>query len=498
MHNSKRYLSFNTRSRYRNVIHGFYTTMSQSSISGVTTVLVCCVWYTLLSFTSQMTKFVLGKMPYPLLLAQIQYSISGLLSFGMMRLFRILPQFHRLFPPGCAVIDPNIPLFRKYVFLKILPLGLLQSSSKYLSLCATQIVLVATVASIKALSPLLLVLGYRVFYNVKLPVKTYLLLAPLLGGVIMIILADTAESTDLLGSSFLQHIDPEHVKGILYCVVSVVFMATHQIYGKELITWDQKPSSDTALHVLNSDPDGTTTPKTPHGHYLGLPSADVGKSTHAQFFLMLPKTIAKNFTQRSSNERLPYSVSDLNLNELNPHSRANPYVVEAEEARISTNPFVALAPNAGTIKPDKLTVILYVAVIGFCTSSVGFLSKEAPELYLAMRDSSQYKGSVESRSDILMVAGLILLVSLCHFAQALISFILLGLIPALSYSIASMMKRIVIIVISLVLAGTTRGTGEGKWFGRVTSQQMLGLMLLGIGLYSYDKWGSLATKRPRT
>ena len=172
---------------------------------------------------------------------------------------------------------------------------------------------------------------------------------------------------------------------------------------------------------------------------------------------MLPKSIAKNFTQRSSNERLPYSVSDLNLNELNPHSRANPYVVEAEEARISTNPFVALAPNAGTTKPDKLTVILYVAIIGFCTSTVGFLSKEAPELYLAMRDSSQYKESVESRSDILMVAGLILLVSLCHFAQALISFILLGLIPAFSYSIASMMKRIVIIVISLVLAGDDTG-----------------------------------------
>ena len=65
-----------------------------------------------------------------------------------------------------------------------------------------------------------------------------------------------------------------------------------------------------------------------------------------------------------------------------------------------------------------------------------------------------------------------------HFLQSLIVFHLLGAIPAVSYSIASMMKKITVIVVSMIFTGNP-----------VTTLQFFGILLTGTGLFAYDRWG---------
>ncbi|GMG52219.1 unnamed protein product [Ambrosiozyma monospora] len=53
------------------------------------------------------------------------------------------------------------------------------------------------------------------------------------------------------------------------------------------------------------------------------------------------------------------------------------------------------------------------------------------------------------------------------------------MLPTVSYSIAAMMKRIVIITISMVVGGKGMNFYDG-----------FGLVLVFVGLYCYDRWGS--------
>ena len=106
---------------------------------------------------------------------------------------------------------------------------------------------------------------------------------------------------------------------------------------------------------------------------------------------------------------------------------------------------------------------------------------------------------IDASSEFLFVVVLIILDSLSHFIQTLLAFHLLGLIPALSYSIASMMKRIVLITVSLVLAiGKPEiQDNSDKWFGAISTLQLCGLAMISLVMYSYDRWGSRAMKKRR-
>lgn len=450
------------------------------------TLLICVLWYLVLSFTSQVTKVIMVELPYPLFLSQFQFFLGALLSVLMIQISRKFSRFHLIFPTGTVPLDGSSAVFDKRIFIKVLPLGVFQFTAKYFSLCATLLIPVATVASVKALSPLLIVAGYRCFYKVHFPVLTYLLLVPLLIGVIMIIMADAGFSAL---ASFGPVLNEAHVKGLLFCVFSTVIMATQQIYGKELITWDTGVIANPASLVLNTDRSRAVTPE------FGPYPSPKHESTSNDF--LLPLSI---FNKRKDTLRLPYSVSDLSLDEKNEclQNRAQHYDMEVQEGNSATNPFSALASAVkGVGKPDKFTVIFYISLIGFSFSFSGFCAREAVSLYKDLSEPMHFEGAPDEHHDLGRMFVLILMSSLSHFCQTVLAFVLLGSVPALSYSIASMMKRIVIIVVSIIFASRLLAGTENLWFGALTGIQIQGLLLIGLGLYFYDRWGSRSLKENR-
>lgn len=405
----------------------------------------------------------------------------------MIRLARKYPHFGRVFPDG-TVPEEHGSVFERSVLIKVLPLGLLQCIGKYFLLSATLLIPVATVASVKALSPLLIVAGYRTLYKVQFPKVTYLLLTPLLAGVIMMIMAD-AGSGDSSRPFFLVELNSEHIKGLIFCILSTIVMAGQQIYGKQLITWSPTTITNPASLVLNTDPSRPTSPAP--GFEMNHNGSSEMAFSHGQPF----KGPKKHFLQRNTSIKLPYSTSDLRLDEK--RDQRTHYTMEVEENKRSINPFASLAsPTPGVKRPDRFTVIFFVSVTGFIFSFSGFLANEAGELLHTIREPALVKGSLQDHEDLMLVFFLVLVNAFSHFCQSVIAFMLLGSIPALSYSIASMMKRIVIIIVSIIFA-LEATESNSKWFGVINTHQMQGLFLIGMGLYCYDRWGSRSLKENR-
>ncbi|ODV81032.1 TPT-domain-containing protein [Suhomyces tanzawaensis NRRL Y-17324] len=424
----------------------------------------CLAWYLVSSITSQLSKLILIKFPYPLFLSQCQFLISAAFAFLFISLTRTFPQISSHFPNGSVPVDSSQPVFQLATLVKILPLGLFQFCGKFFSLSATSLIPLATVSSIKALSPLLIVTGYRVVYKVHFLAVTYLSLTPLVGGVILIIAADSVQGamSVISGSSGL---DYDTIKGLVFCFLSTFIFASQNIYGKQLMTWDAPATQDPASLVLNTKPEDA--------------------STH-------PYRNNKLIKKRTNSIKLPYSTSDLHLDEKTVSPQVSHYSEQVNQNNKIYNPFAFLINKLDldkVAKPDKLTIILYCSVIGFVFSVGGFLTNELPRIL--------YEETHLTPAELVEVMVLIILDSLSHFAQTILAFHLLGLMPALSYSIASMMKRIVLIAVSIILAIGTVPVKEDahKWFGKITNQQLLGLVLISVGLYCYDKWGSSALAR---
>lgn len=118
-------------------------------------------------------------------------------------------------------------------------------------------------------------------------------------------------------------------------------------------------------------------------------------------------------------------------------------------------------------KVDKLTILLFCSVIGFCFT-------------MPIYAFSEFRNDVFSLSEV--TPGLLFLVCVngcSHFLQSLLAFQLLGTISPINYSIANIMKRIFVIVFAFVWEGSFSFTGS----------QSYGILLTVIGLYCYDKWG---------
>lgn len=467
------------------------------------TILLCIAWYLTLALVSQVNKYILGIFTYPMFLSQANFLAGTCLSYVMVKIATSNAEIHKHFAPGTLPSVDLLP-FRKVYLYRVLPLGVLKFISLYSSLNATLLVPVATVASIKALSPLLMVAGYRLAYNVKFPLLTYLLLAPLLAGVIMMILVDARnKGQDEDNHLFLPHLVRDHTKGLALSVVGTVTMVTGQIYGKELFTW-RSPANNPALLVLNTDPSRPVTPVLP-----SLPTSPGASSLpmHSEKKSRSSLLPYRYFNQRPA-AMLPYLVSDLQLDELAQAKLPPPrdldnsgqsYLHEVRENQILGNPLAALAPAPGdNAKSDKLTTIFYVSLVGFAFSFLAFMLYEAPLLISALRHRSEFQGLVANNTEAAQVAGLVLLNSVLHFGLTVLSFSLLGLIPALSYSIASMLKRIVVILVSVLFAVEGSGVSASNgWFRRMSIYQVQGLVSIAVGLYCYDRWGSKSLKANR-
>ena len=121
-------------------------------------------------------------------------------------------------------------------------------------------------------------------------------------------------------------------------------------------------------------------------------------------------------------------------------------------------------------KLDKLTILFYCSSIGFLLTSPIYLMSE----YMNFKNLGVSLFQLDSS-----ILSLVLLNGFSHFVQSLLAFQILGMVSPINYSIASILKRIFIILISFIW--------ELKQF---SNSQSFGLIITLFGLYCYDRWGS--------
>lgn len=121
----------------------------------------------------------------------------------------------------------------------------------------------------------------------------------------------------------------------------------------------------------------------------------------------------------------------------------------------------AYSPN----QLDKLTILFYCSCIGALLTLPPFITGEIVKGHSFIHDLSGKTGI------------LLLIHNVTHFLQTLSAFQLIGMLSPVNYSVANIMKRIVIISVALI------------WEKQLNMRQLFGLTLTLLGLYGYDKWG---------
>jgi solute carrier family 35 protein E1 len=143
---------------------------------------------------------------------------------------------------------------------------------------------------------------------------------------------------------------------------------------------------------------------------------------------------------------------------------------EAERAESDTQ-------STGLPKLDKLNLLYYCSGLAFIlTLPIWAVSEGYSLISDFMHDGAISLSGKEGALD----HGALLLEFIfngsSHFAQNILAFVLLSMISPVSYSVASLVKRVFVIVAAII------------WFGSPTTPiQALGIALTFLGLYLYDR-----------
>ena len=134
------------------------------------------------------------------------------------------------------------------------------------------------------------------------------------------------------------------------------------------------------------------------------------------------------------------------------------------------------APPGSRTKLDKLNLLCYCSGLAFLLTLPIWLWTDAVPLYSAPLSLSPQNLLRTSPS----VSGYLPLEfffnGIFHFAQNILAFVLLSMTSPVTYSVASLIKRVFVIVMAII------------WFGnRTTSVQAFGIALTFLGLYLYDR-----------
>lgn len=251
----------------------------------------------------------------------------------------------------------------KDVIMATLPLTAFQIGGHILNSDAMSRIPVSLVHTIKGLSPLMTVVAYRVFYNIKYSTPTYLSLVPLTLGVIM------ACSTSFRGNFI----------GLIYALGSAILFVTQNIVSKTIFNESSQAEAD------------------------GVP--------------------------------------------------------------------------IGRRKPDKLNLLCYSSIMAFLLTCPVWLWSEG----FSIAVDFLHDGSIDLREkpgsyDHGRLAAEFIFNGTFHFGQSLVAFVLLGMVSPVTYSVASLIKRVVVIMFAIVWWGSPMTTIQGFGFG-----------LTFLGLYLYDR-----------
>jgi len=128
-------------------------------------------------------------------------------------------------------------------------------------------------------------------------------------------------------------------------------------------------------------------------------------------------------------------------------------------------------------KLDKLNLLCYCSVGAFMLSAPVWLYTEGFELMEDLwKDGSVDLATKKSTLDHGELTLEFLFNGLFHFFQNIMAFVLLSMLSPVSYSVASLIKRVWVIVVAVV------------WFrSSTTSIQGVGIALTCLGLYLYDR-----------
>ncbi|KAK0943179.1 hypothetical protein LTR29_005352 [Friedmanniomyces endolithicus] len=327
-------------------------------------VMLCGVWYATSILTNASSKAILTALPRPVTLTVVQFMLVSFWCLFFSWLAKRSPSVRNAMP----VLKNGIRKPSKDIIMATLPLTAFQIGGHILNSDAMSRIPVSLVHTIKGLSPLMTVVAYRAFFDIRYSTPTYLSLIPLTLGVIM------ACATSFRGNLI----------GLLYAFGSAILFVTQNIVSKTIFNEAAKAEAD------------------------GTP--------------------------------------------------------------------------VGRRKPDKLNLLCYSSAMAFLITcpiwlwSEGF-SIAADYFHDGSIDLRQRPGSLDHGR----LALEFIFNGTFHFGQSLVAFVLLGMVSPVTYSVASLIKRVVVIMFAIV------------WFGSpMTTIQGLGFLLTFVGLYLYDRTSDAA------
>lgn len=133
-------------------------------------------------------------------------------------------------------------------------------------------------------------------------------------------------------------------------------------------------------------------------------------------------------------------------------------------------------------KPDKLNLLCYSSGLAFVfTVPIWFWSEGFGIIGDFLNDASVELSERPGSLDHGRLALEFIFNGSFHFGQNLVAFVLLGLVSPVTYSVASLIKRVFVIVFAII------------WFGNpMTKIQGFGIALTFLGLYLYDRTSDAA------
>ena len=127
-------------------------------------------------------------------------------------------------------------------------------------------------------------------------------------------------------------------------------------------------------------------------------------------------------------------------------------------------------------KLDKLNLLCYCSGLAFVLTFPIWLWTDALPLYSAPLSLTPHTSPSPKSTSSLYLPLEFLFNGVFHFAQNILAFILLSMTSPVTYSVASLIKRVFVIVMAIV------------WFGNSTTPvQAAGIALTFLGLYLYDR-----------
>ncbi|ODV86277.1 hypothetical protein CANARDRAFT_231783 [[Candida] arabinofermentans NRRL YB-2248] len=410
--------------------------------------ILCAIWYLTSVISSSSTKSILKIFSYPVTLTEIQFLMNAgfcLLTVSIIKKYDSIFASHRhhmnpnslyaeqdiggsllsRFPKGTFPMELNSYSYSitqdflkpsMFVLKTTLPMGIFQFVGHIASHKATSIIPVSLVHTIKALSPLTTVLIYRFMFGQNFNYKTYLTLIPLVVGVMLSCIKN--HNVTLKDDLFYE--------GCVFAFISMMIFVSQNIFAKKILTFDSSSLSSNNKESNKQD------------YFINRLNSKIVRTESATTTPILPISMTPKNMSPPITPLLGNSSQSLNK------------LVQNSEKKL-----------------DKISVLFYCSIVGFILTLPFYLLSELTSttgISINLIDSNL--------SLIFIINGL------SHFVQSIVAFQILGLVSPINYSIANILKRIIIISCSILVEGT-----------KLCSIQWIGLGLTFVGLYCYDKWG---------